>query len=1284
MQNLDTKEIFSLFNVYSPVNIREKKDCWDTIRQQADQTNLENTIIAGDLNLTLHSTEKRGGSVVRDPAREWAEDLLQDWDLLDIKPSSGKFSWSNKRVGPGHIAARLYRFFIQSSFLLSGLEPRMHILAGSVSDHKPVKLELLAHLDLGPIPFRFSPLWVKEPLFMQTVKDCWRQPVKDSPFFIWEEKLRRVKGVLKLWAKTLSNPTSERKAIKASLATHQTHMESASITEEILDQENKLQQSYHKACLAEEEYWRLKSRNLWLRAGDRNTSFFHKQAQARKCFNTISEIKEDNGTHKEFADIKKAAFSHFQKLYSDDQESPQHQELLDIIPQAISSSMNRSLEAEINKEEVKKALFDMDPDKAPGPDGFSARFLQVCWPIIEKDLFKMIQKSQNSQKIGGSTNSAFLALIPKEKGANNFSRFRPISLCNIGYKLITKIIVNRLKPILPRIIPENQGGFIQGRQIMDNFTLVQEAIHSSLLRKEQGMVIKLDLANAFDRVNHSFLLKVMCKFGFGTNFINWVQACISEPWIAPLLNGRATEFFKASRGLRQGCPLSPLLFVIQASVFSFLLEKKMQDQEINGLSIARGVKSINHALFADDTLLLGSATLSSALKFKAALDVFSKVSGSVVNSNKCHIYSWNTSPRILSAISNCLAFAASASWSSFKYLGLPVFHKRLSIKDWQPQLEKFKSRIQAWGYRWLNAAGKSVLIKSVLSSLPLFQFAGLLAPVTILNKMEEFIRGFFWKGGKLNEKKIPLISWETITKPLLEGGLSFKKICQQNVAMAVKTVWRIIAPNPGWAQLALWKKYFRGSRLRCLENEIQLKNSPFLRLYAKAGQLIKTHSFWIPRNGRKISIWSDKIMNAEPIGNRSSNRDLRSWMERNGMRTLWDISLWRDSTWTGWITAEVPDHLRSDWNMLLEHLHGLAPTHLRKKDRIGWGATNRGYTVAMGYKKINERPYAAPDPAPWQGVWRTPSWPKIDFFAWQLCHGRILTYDNLQRKGFHGPSMCALCNNSSETITHIMFKCNFSKHLWRSFTQNLNSNFVMPCSTVELFSNWAARYPGLPPKNQVIKAAWATLPKITCWQIWLERNRRIFRSTKQNSKALEIKIKCQIKECLVDIKDDTNLNQQDIIWGSILDLQFQLADRISLPIKNWQIRKSKDDFQDWLKAHSRHSLFFDGAAKGNPGKAGAGGVIVNPHGEKIHSFAWGLGHSTSIQAEALALYQVLDLKLTRLISKIKGLGKGFQKINYFHVLRVLNKEADKEANKAALLPIGIKQKDKEESWDPIP
>ena len=229
----------------------------------------------------------------------------------------------------------------------------------------------------------------------------------------------------------------------------------------------------------------------------------------------------------------------------------------------------------------------------------------------------MVRNSQSCKKIGGSTNSAFLALIPKEQGAKSFDRFRPISLCNIGYKIITKVMAGRLKHILPRLIPENQGGFVKGRKIWENIILVQEAIHSSLKHGDKGMVVKIDLANAFDRVSHPFLFQVMQKFGFTSDFNSWVRACISNPWIAPLVNGRAAPFFLASRGLRQGCPLSPLLYAIQASVLSFQLEAARQDQDLPGIQMARGIKDINHAQFADDTLLLGGASTIIARRFKS-------------------------------------------------------------------------------------------------------------------------------------------------------------------------------------------------------------------------------------------------------------------------------------------------------------------------------------------------------------------------------------------------------------------------------------------------------------------------------------------------------------------------------------------------------------------------------------------------------------------------------------------------------------------------------------------
>eukprot|EP00253_Pinus_taeda_P017262 PITA_17262 len=186
LQHLESKETISLVNVYAPNNAGEKKLCWDSIKNLAKLENLENIIIAGDLNLTLLSSEKRG-------------------------------------------AVRLDKFLVQSSFLLLGLESRSHILQSSISDHKPISLELLTPKDLGSIPFRFSALWIKEADFMDKVRDCWKDPIKGSAFFVWEEKLRRVKVMLKNWAKTLPNPVAERKKSQIELESQHLHLETAEI-----------------------------------------------------------------------------------------------------------------------------------------------------------------------------------------------------------------------------------------------------------------------------------------------------------------------------------------------------------------------------------------------------------------------------------------------------------------------------------------------------------------------------------------------------------------------------------------------------------------------------------------------------------------------------------------------------------------------------------------------------------------------------------------------------------------------------------------------------------------------------------------------------------------------------------------------------------------------------------------------------------------------------------------------------------------------------------------------
>ena len=342
-----------------------------------------------------------------------------------MKPLKGKFTWTNKRVVPGHVAARLDRFLVHSSFLSMGLLASSKILPHCTSDHKPILLELAIEQDLGPIPFRFSQLWIQHDDFLQTVANSWNAQSKGSSSFIWETKIKRLKIDLKDWSRRITSPISKREQAQAELESHQTHMDSSPALDYNLRKEEYLQKNYFSACRIEEDYWRQKSRILWLLSGDKNTKYFHKQAEARKNYKVVSEINFEGELIKDFVGIKKAAMETFKELFTAPIEDPidisSHP--LDLVPHLIKTEENNFLTAPITMDEVKDALSIMKPDSALGPDGFKTIFFTCCWSIIKYDLLKMIRYSQKVNKLGGSTNYSFLALIPKEKGATTFNQF---------------------------------------------------------------------------------------------------------------------------------------------------------------------------------------------------------------------------------------------------------------------------------------------------------------------------------------------------------------------------------------------------------------------------------------------------------------------------------------------------------------------------------------------------------------------------------------------------------------------------------------------------------------------------------------------------------------------------------------------------------------------------------------------------------------------------------------------------------------------------------------------
>eukprot|EP00253_Pinus_taeda_P011936 PITA_11936 len=469
--------------------------------------------------------------------------------------------------------------------------------------------------------------------------------------------------------------SGKRKEVTRQLEEIQLGLEEKTISALDLDKEKCAQRKVYSSFRNEEEFWRLKSRSLWLKSGDRNTAYFHRQYRARISRNHITEITTTNGQAcRGFEQIKEAAINHFQNLLSVGKDGSEEdmEEFLINIPQLVSLEDNESLIRPASEEEIINIVWSMEPNKAPGPDGFSIHFYGICWEIIKTDLMRMVQGFMRKEKVGGGINSTFLALIPKENNPGTFDRYRPISLCNSSYKILAKLMANRIKPLLQKLITPAQEGFVKGRHILENVIQVQEALHSIQLRREQGMLIKLDMCNTFDRVNRSFLYRVLSAFGFNQKFIDIIKACLEKIWIAPMINGRPANFFLASRGLRQGCPLSPFLYILMVDSLSRKLTMEKQKGRIPGIRIEKGIEPMNHALFADDSLLLGGASPRIASAFKSILQKFCSITGALVSEKKSAVYGWNTDQQTIRKIAEYLGYKGYAEWEIIKYLGLPI------------------------------------------------------------------------------------------------------------------------------------------------------------------------------------------------------------------------------------------------------------------------------------------------------------------------------------------------------------------------------------------------------------------------------------------------------------------------------------------------------------------------------------------------------------------------------------------------------------------------------------
>jgi hypothetical protein len=423
--------------------------------------------------------------------------------------------------------------------------------------------------------------------------------------------------------------------------------------------------------------------------------------------------------------------------------------------------MNEALMREYTSEEIKGALDDMGDLKAPGADGMLALFYKKFWNITGQDVVKEVKSLLNGGEMPQGWNETVVVLIPKVPDPEKLKDLRPISLCNVIYKIASKTVANRLKHVLPNIVSLNQSAFVPGRLITDNVLLAYELTHY-MQNKRRGLegcaTLKLDMSKAYDRVEWEFLRRMMSKLGFHRDWVNVGMRFISPVTYKFKVNGELTEEIVPTRGLRQGDSLSAYLFLICAEAFSCLLKTAEAREQIRGARVCPETLSINHLLFADDSLLLYKLDSQSTSHLRNILDLYEECSGQIINKDKSSImFSPNTRQAERDAVMQEMGVTSEAH--NDKYLGLPIYMGKSKVQTFNYLKDRVWKRIHGWKEKLLSKAGKDVPIKAIAQAIPTYAMSCFDLTKTLCDDIGTMISRFWWAQQE-NENKLHWLSWE--------------------------------------------------------------------------------------------------------------------------------------------------------------------------------------------------------------------------------------------------------------------------------------------------------------------------------------------------------------------------------------------------------------------------------------------------------------------------------------------------------------------------------------------
>ena len=1062
---------WTLTGVYGPQEDRDKLSFLDEIKGLRQIVQVE-WLIVGDFNLIYKAEDKSNDRLNRRLMSDFRQ-TIDEAQLMEIDLRGRKFTWSNEQDNPTF--TRIDRMFGTPEWHLRFPNIDLQPLPTMGSDHCPLFLtgDIAKQSYKG---FRFESFWVNMPGFKEVIEDTWTQPVNTQDAILrMHVKLIRTAKALKLWRRqNLGNLQLRLEIVKEILKLLDGAQEQRVLTPEELEFRRFLKAKSLNLAAIQRSRARQHSRLTWLRKGDACTRLFMLHANNRRKKHFIPSLATASGIASSHQRKEVIVFDHFVNLLGKAQERSLSFNWANLGYQPHNLS---ELEDPFEEEEIKNTVMHLPAEKSPGPDGFIGLFYKKCWSIIGKDLTAALQAfhSLKTRRLE-LVNEANIILLPKKEDASSVSDYRPISLINSLAKLITKILADRLAPKLNDLVSGCQNAFIKKRCIHDNFVYVQNVIKALHKAKRPTLFIKLDISKAFDSISWVYLLETLQALGFGQKWRDWIATLLATSSSRVLLNGTPGKKFKHARGLRQGDPLSPMLFILAIDPLQKMIELAAQKGLIN--QILPKAAKLRCSLYADDAAIFANPDRLELHNINQLLHVFDQCSGLKVNLSKTEIFPIRCSDDLVSEA--LVDFPGKVCSFPGKYLGLPLHTRKLRRVDVQPLLDKIGGRLPGWKGKMLSSSGRETLVKCVLTSQPIYHLTVFPAQKWLIKQIDRMRRSFLWKGEE-PEKVCGghcLIKWPTVCTPKDMGGLGILDL--ERLARALRLRWC-------WFQ---WKHDSRpwvGLDIPCDKGDRDLFNASTIVTVGK---------------GNKASFWHSSWVNGAAPKNLAPSLFTKSRRKKFTVQQALHNNFW--------INQVLPLHSGTEFReyaSLWEQI-SLLDRNPDMEDEIIWRWTSDGeYTTKSAYRIQFVGQAGRQSITP---IWKAKAEPKCKFFAWILLHRKILTANNLAKRGWSHDPLCKLCNTTPETPKHLCKDCSYTCAVWDQLVNWLNLHQLPASNSVSSIYRWWKKCRALVAKDN--KSFFDGLVIYFWWNIWKERNRRTFRQEEKTVTELTYLIKEDVQQ----------------------------------------------------------------------------------------------------------------------------------------------------------------------------